>query len=129
MHKVYPMQELYTCIVVAPVAVPLAEEVRIRLCVRLRQAMERATDICLDIRDEPAALRESDAPPSKLSHSFWASLQKAESPTDIPFMHPLLSSTCQKSPEQSLAQRIDAGTLSIAASMGCCLVPFALASI
>ena len=57
------MQELYTCIVVAPVAVPLAEEVRIRLCVRLRKAMERATDICLDIRDEPAALRESDALP------------------------------------------------------------------
>ena len=57
------MQELHTCIVVAPVAVPLAEEVRIRLCVRLRKAMERATDICLDIRDEPADLRESDALP------------------------------------------------------------------
>ena len=84
MHKAHPMQELHTCIVAAPVAVPLAEKVRIRLCVRLRQAMERATDICLDIRDEPADLRGSDTPPSKLSHSFWASLQKEESPTDIP---------------------------------------------
>jgi len=43
------------------IIVSLAEEVRIRLCVRLRKAMERATDICLDIRDEPADLRESDA--------------------------------------------------------------------
>ena len=63
MHKAHPMQELHTCIVAAPVAVPLAEKVRIRLCVRLRKAMERATDICLDIRDEPADLRGSDASP------------------------------------------------------------------
>ena len=57
------MQEPHTCIVAVPVAVPLAEEVRIRLCVRLRKAMEHFFDICLDIRDEPADLRGSDASP------------------------------------------------------------------
>jgi len=63
MHEVHPMQELHTCIVAAPVAVPLAEKVCIRLRVRLRKAMEHFFDICLDIRDEPADLRESDALP------------------------------------------------------------------
>ncbi|QUC03977.1 hypothetical protein [Atopobium sp. oral taxon 416] len=46
--------------------------------------MERSLDICLDIRDEPADLRESEASSSELSYFFWTSPQKQSSPADIP---------------------------------------------
>ena len=49
----------------------------------LRKVVERSLDICLDIRDEPADLRGSEASSSELSYFFWTSPQKQSSPADI----------------------------------------------